>query len=367
MKATIALLSGDGIGPEVVGHARMMLAAVAEKFGHEFTFREALFGDIATDKGGEPLPLETIRICEESDAVLMGAVGGPSGGTQWSSDKPRPRPEQGLLDLRAHFKCFANLRPVRVFPVLAGGSPLKAELLHDVDILFIRELTGGAYFGPRKEAGADGDEAFDTMLYTTPEIRRVAKVAFEAAQRRKQKLTSVDKANVLASSRLWRRVVESMKPEYPDVTVEHALVDSFAMQMLRTPDRYDVVVAENMFGDILTDESAVLAGSLGMLPSASIGEGKFGLYEPIHGSAPDIAGKGIANPSGTILSGALLLRYSLGLEREARAIESAVETALRNGGRTADIAAPGETPVGSGLFANMVREALAKPSISIDE
>lgn len=366
MKAQIALLPGDGIGPEVVGYARAVLEDIAAKFNHEFTFKEALFGDCATDATGQPLPPETIKICEESVAALMGAVGGPSGGTQWSSDKPRPRPEQGLLDIRKHFKCFANLRPVKVFPMLSAGSPLKAELLEGVDLLFIRELTGGAYFGPKKEQG-DGDEAFDTMLYTVPEVRRVMEVAFKAAQRRKRQLTSVDKANVLASSRLWRRTVEAMKADYPDVTVEHVLVDSFAMQMIRTPNRYDVVVAENMFGDILTDESAVLAGSLGMLPSASVGDGTFGLYEPIHGSAPDIAGKGIANPTGTILSAAMLLRHSLGLEREARAIEDAVTRALEGGGRTKDIAAPNETAVGSGLYAGMIRDALKKQVASVDD
>lgn len=357
MNVTLALLPGDGIGPEVVGCARLVLTEIATKFGHTFTFKEALFGDCAIDATGQPLPPETLKICEESAAVLMGAVGGFAGGTQWSAEKPRPRPEQGLLDLRAHFKCFANLRPVKVFPMLAEKSPLKAELLDGVDILFVRELTGGAYFGPKKEQG-DGQEAYDTMLYTVPEVRRVMDVAFKAALGRKKHVTSIDKANVLASSRLWRRVVESMKPEYPEVTVDHALVDSFAMQLIRTPNRYDVVVAENMFGDILTDESAVLAGSLGMLPSASVGTGTFGLYEPIHGSAPDIAGKGIANPSGTILSAAMLLRHTLGLEQEARAIEEAIYTVLEQGSRTADIATKSETPIGSALFTNMVLSAI---------
>jgi 3-isopropylmalate dehydrogenase len=366
LKATIALLPGDGIGPEVVGFARQVLEDIATKYGHTFTFKEALFGDCATDATGQPLPPETIKICEESDAALMGAVGGPAGGTQWVSEKPRPRPEQGLLDLRSHFKCFANLRPVKVFPVLKAGSPLKPELLEGVDILFIRELTGGAYFGPKKEQG-DGEEAYDTMLYTVPEVKRVMEVAFKAAAGRKKTLTSVDKANVLASSRLWRKTVDSMKGDYPEITVEHALVDSFAMQMLRTPARYDVVVAENMFGDILTDESAVLAGSLGMLPSASLGATKFGLYEPIHGSAPDIAGKGIANPTGTILSAAMLLRHSLGLDTEARAIEDAVNSALDKGARTKDIAGPGETAIGSALFASAVRDALKTQRKSIDE
>ncbi len=366
MKATIALLPGDGIGPEVVGIARNLLEAVAQQFGHAFVFREALFGDGATDATGEPLPPETIKVCEEADAVLMGAVGGPPGGSQWSSAKPRPRAEQGLLNLRKHFQVFANLRPVKTYPMLAAGSPLRPELLQGVDILFVRELTGGAYFGEKHEQG-DGEVAWDTMIYSVPEVRRVMEVAFRAARTRRHHVTSIDKANVLASSRLWRRTVESMIPDYDDLKIEHALVDSFAMQMIRTPNRYDVVVAENMFGDILTDESAVLAGSLGMLPSASLGEGTFGIYEPIHGSAPDIAGKGIANPTGTILSAAMLLRHSLSLEAEARALEDAVRHALEKGARTGDIAAPGETPLGSALFAEMVKSELSHPVKSVNE
>ncbi len=366
MKATIALLPGDGIGPEIVAITRALLETLAANYGHQFTFREALYGDVATDATGDPLPPETIKLCEESDAVLLGAVGGPAGGSQWSGAKARPRPEQGLLNLRAHFKVFANLRPVKAYPMLASGSPLRPELLHGVDILFVRELTGGAYFGEKHEQG-DGDVAWDTMIYTVPEVQRVVEVALNAARGRRHHVTSIDKANVLASSRLWRRTVDEMKPANTDVTIEHALVDSFAMQMLRAPNRYDVVVAENMFGDILTDESAVLAGSLGMLPSASLGVGTFGVYEPIHGSAPDIAGRGIANPCGTILSAAMLLRHSLKLETEATALEKAVERVLEKGGRTADIAAPGETPIGSSLFADMVKSELAKPVKSIDE
>jgi 3-isopropylmalate dehydrogenase len=262
-----------------------------------------------------------------------------------------------LLGLRAHFGLFANLRPVRVFPELAAQAPVRADLLKNVDILFIRELTGGLYFGERHEQG-EGDRAWDTMLYTTAEVERVAHVAFRAAQRRGKRLMSVDKANVLASSRLWQRTVKRIAEDYPDVALEHALVDSFAMQMIRTPSRYDVVVTENMFGDILTDEAAVLAGSLGVLPSASLGVGAFGVYEPIHGSAPDIAGKGIANPTGTILSAALLLRYSLNLEAEAAHLERAVTAAISDGARTADIAEQGLPVLGSAAFADRVRAAL---------
>jgi 3-isopropylmalate dehydrogenase len=257
---------------------------------------------------------------------------------------------------------FANLRPVIAYPMLAAHAPVRAELLKDVDILFIRELTGGVYFGARQEQG-DGDQAWDTMIYSVAEVERVAEVAFKAAQGRRKHVTSVDKANVLASSRLWRRTIEQVAKRYPDITVEHALVDSFAMQMIKTPSRYDVVVAENMFGDIITDESAVLAGSLGMLPSASLGSGTFGLYEPIHGSAPDIAGRGIANPTGTILSSAMLLRHTLGLNAEAAAIEAAVQQTLEAGARTGDIAEPGKPGLGSSEYAERIRAALDAVSV----
>jgi 3-isopropylmalate dehydrogenase len=257
---------------------------------------------------------------------------------------------------------FANLRPVKAYPVLASHAPIRAEILEGVDILFIRELTGGIYFGERHEQG-DGDKAWDTMMYTVAEVERVAEVAFKAARGRRKAVTSIDKANVLASSRLWRRTVDQVAKDYPDVKVEHALVDSFAMQMIKTPNRYDVVLAENMFGDILTDESAVLSGSLGMLPSASLGMGTFGVYEPIHGSAPDIAGKGIANPTGTILSAALLLRHSLGLEAEASAVENAVQYLLNSGVRTADIAEPGRPGIGSDAYAEQIRTAFETVSV----
>ncbi len=340
MKATIAVLPGDGVGPEVVGAALQVLTHVAAAYGHEFTFTEALMGGCAIDATGDPLPQATVALCEATDAILLGAVGGP----QWSDPTSPVRPEQGLLALRQHFGLFANLRPVKVFPALAGQAPLRPELMQaGVDILFVRELTGGIYFGPRQEQG-DSGSAYDTLIYSVEEVERVAHVAFQAAQKRRKKLASVDKANVLASMRLWRRTVHQVARDYPDVELEDVLVDACAMHLMRRPTSFDVIVADNMFGDILSDESATLAGSLGMLPSASLGSGTFGLYEPIHGSAPDIAGKGIANPIGTILSAALLLRHSLGLEEEARLVEDAVTSALDSGLRTADIATPGTRP-----------------------
>jgi 3-isopropylmalate dehydrogenase len=354
MQATITVLPGDGIGPEVTSIAVSLLKDIAARYGHSFTFNEAMFGGCAIDAYGDSFPPATVKACESANAVLLGAVGGP----KWSDPTAKVRPEQGLLRLRSHFGLFANLRPVKAYPMLAGHAPLRAGLLENVDILFIRELTGGIYFGQRQEQG-DGDTAWDTMIYTVAEVERVAEVAFKAARMRRSYVLSVDKANVLASSRLWRRTINQVAERYPDVKVEHALVDAFAMQMIKTPSRYDVVVAENMFGDILTDESAVLSGSLGMLPSASLGTGKFGVYEPIHGSAPDIAGRGIANPTGTILSAAMLLRHSLGLEAEALALENAVQAALEAGARTGDIAEPGKPGLGSAEYAERVRAALA--------
>ncbi len=333
MNKTIALLPGDGIGPEVVAQAQQVLQHIAALSGHTFTFRPALMGGCAIDATGDPLPADTLAVCEDADAILLGAVGGP----KWSDPAAPARPEQGLLRLRQHFGLFANLRPVKVFPALIDYAPLRPELMQDgVDILFVRELTGGIYFGPRQEQG-DGDTAHDTMLYTTAEVERVAHVAFQAAQKRRKHVASVDKANVLASMRLWRRTVHAVAESYPDVTLEDVLVDACTMHLMRRPSTFDVVVAGNMFGDILSDESATLAGSLGMLPSASLGSGTMGLYEPIHGSAPDIAGKGLANPIGTILSAAMLLRYSFGLEEEAILVENTVTAALEAGLRTADI------------------------------
>ncbi len=329
----IAVLPGDGIGPEVTAAAVEVLQAIASRYNHTFTFEEGLIGGGAIDQTGEALPAATLRLCESSDAILLGAVGGP----QWDDPTAPVRPEQGLLGIRKHFELFANLRPVRAYPSLAQHTPLRADLLEGVDLLFVRELTGGIYFGPRQEQG-DGDTAYDTELYSTAEVERVAHVAFRAAQARRKKLTSVDKANVLASMRLWRRTVVQVHEDYSDVELEHLLVDAATMHLLTRPASFDVIVASNMFGDILSDEASVLAGSLGMLPSASLASGTMGLYEPVHGSAPDIAGQGKANPTGAILSAALLLRYSFGLEEEARAIEGAVERALASGAVTADLA-----------------------------
>lgn len=341
MNATITLLSGDGVGPEVVQAAVQVLETIGAQHGHSFKFTEAPFGIVGIKATGSAFPDETRAACEQADAVLLGAVGGPAGST-----KPgEPRPEAGLLALRKHFNLFANLRPVKVWKALIDFAPVKAELLEGVDILFVRELTGGAYFGPRQEPPATlepDSAAYDTMLYTTQEVDRVARVAFEAARKRRKQLASVDKANVLASSRLWRQAVENLASDYADIELSHQLVDSFAMQIVTRPQAWDVVVTENMFGDILSDEASILAGSLGMLPSASLNDGTFGVYEPIHGSAPDIAGKGIANPIATILSAAMLLRYSLGLEHAAVSIEQAVESALESGARTADIAQGGQ-------------------------
>ncbi len=349
MKATISVLSGDGIGPEVMSQGINVLQKIASKYGHEFTFNEAPMGGIAIDQFGDSCPDSTIKTCEQSDAILLGAVGGP----KWSDPAAAVRPEQGLLKVRKHFELFANLRPVKTYPVLAQHVPLRPEFLDGVDMVFVRELTGGLYFGPRQDQG-DGDSAYDTELYTTPEVDRVAHVAFRAAQTRRKKVTSVDKANVMASSRLWRRSVTKVHEDYPDVELEHVLADACSMYLITRPASFDVILASNMFGDILSDEASVLAGSLGMSPSASLGSSKFGLYEPIHGSAPDIAGQGKANPTGTILSTAMLMRYTLGLETEAKAIEAAVEATLASGARTADIVTRGSAYISTTEFAQTV-------------
>ena len=331
MNATIALLPGDGIGPEVCAEAKALLELVADKGGHTFTITEGQIGGIAIDQHGDPLPPATVKLCAKADAVLLGAVGGP----QWSDPNAKVRPEQGLLKLRATLGVYANLRPVAPHPSAAKLSPIKGKLLKDVDILFVRELTGGSYFGAKRR---EGDAAIDECRYTVGEIERVTRMAARLARARKGKLTHVDKANVLETSRLWRATVTRvMQDEFPDVAVEHLLVDAMAMYLLTRPASFDVILTENLFGDILTDEAAVLAGSMGLLPSASLGEGTKGLYEPIHGSAPDIAGKGIANPFATLLSVALLLRHSLGLTGEAARIEQAVSAALDEGVLTADL------------------------------
>ena len=335
MQAKIVLLPGDGIGPEIVSETVRVLDIIASKYGHSFSFTERLMGGCSIDQYGSSLTDETLADCQASDAVLLGAVGGP----KWDDPKAKDRPEQGLLALRKGLGVFANLRPVKVHPALIDSSPLKPEKLVGVDILVIRELTGGLYFGwPKGRDIKDGRErAVDTLEYYDYEVRRVVELAFRLAKGRKQKVTSVDKANVLESSRLWRQIAVEVGSKNPDVTLEHVLVDTAAMRLITGPAAMDVVVTENMFGDILTDEASVLAGSMGMLPSASLGSGGPGLYEPIHGSAPDIAGKGIANPVGTILSAAMLLRHSLGLETEAAAIENAVDTTITDGSRTGDL------------------------------
>ncbi len=335
MKADILLLPGDGIGPEVVAEAVRVLEVIAEKGGHSFSFTERLIGGCSIDKFGTAFTDETLADCKASEAVLLGAVGGP----KWDDPQAKVRPEQGLLALRKGLGVFANLRPVKVHPALIGSSPLKPEKLKGVDILVVRELTGGLYFGfPKGRDVKDGRErAVDTLEYYDYEIRRVVELAFKLAKGRKKKVTSVDKANILESSRLWRQITTKVGAQNPEVTLEHVLVDTASMRIITGPAYMDVIVTENMFGDILTDEASVLAGSMGMLPSASLGEASLGLYEPIHGSAPDIAGKGIANPVGTILSAAMALRHSLNLESEAASIEQAVEDAISSGARTADL------------------------------
>ncbi len=338
--ARIVLLGGDGIGPEVVAAAREVLSAVAERFGHTFHFDEALIGGAAIDAGQPPLPDETLALCRVADAVVLGAVGGP----RWDSVTTTVRPEQGLLAIRRALGLYANLRPVLGRPSLDAASPFKPAHLANVDFVVVRELTGGIYFGEKKsETTVNGEVATDICTYSTAEVERIVRVAAKLARTRGSRLTSVDKANVLETSRLWRRVTARvMAEEYPDITLEHMLVDTCAMRLIQQPAAFDVIVTENMFGDILTDEAAVLAGSIGLLPSASLGAprddgSRSGLYEPIHGSAPDIAGTGTANPVGTILSVAMLLRHSLSLEREARIVEQAVDATLDAGILTRDL------------------------------
>ncbi|MCL5780726.1 MAG: 3-isopropylmalate dehydrogenase [Firmicutes bacterium] len=352
----IALLPGDGIGPEIVPQAVRVLQAVGEKFNREFQFQTALIGGAAYDATGHPLPEETLAVCRSSDAILLGAVGGP----KWDNLKPELRPERGaLLPLRKKLGLYANLRPAVVNPALAEASTLKEELVSGLDILIIRELTGGLYFGEkrREDLPGGGQKAVETLEYTTAEVERVTRLGFEMARKRNKKLMSVDKANVLESSRLWREVVESVAKEYPDVELSHMYVDNCAMQLVRNPKQFDVMVTENMFGDILTDLASQLTGSIGMLPSASLG-GEVALYEPIHGSAPDIAGQNLANPIATILSVAMMLRVSFNLEAEAAAIEQAVDSVLARGYRTGDILQPGKTRVGTVEMTEAIISAL---------
>jgi 3-isopropylmalate dehydrogenase len=356
MKAKIVVLPGDGVGPEVVAEARKVLDAVAKKKGHELSYENQLIGGIAIDETGDPLPEATLKACKSADAVLLGAVGGP----KWDDPNAKTRPEKGLLAIRKGLGLYANLRPVKSYPELIDSSPLKPERIAGVNMLLVRELTGGLYFGKQyREKTESGTKVVDTLEYTDKEIERVCRLAFNLARGRSKKLTSIDKANVLESSRVWRQVAIELGKEFSDVQLEHQLVDSCAMRLVTNPGSFDVMVTENMFGDILSDEAAVLTGSLGMLPSASLGEGKLGLYEPIHGSAPDIAGKGICNPVGTILSAAMLLRYSLGLEAEAQSIERAVELALAAGARTRDLAPAADKPLSTAAMGDAVVQHLA--------
>ena len=341
MEALITLLPGDGIGPEVLASGRKILETISEIFGHTFHMQEYLIGGCAINARGTALPEDTLEACRKADGILLGAVGGP----EWDDPTAAVRPEQGLLGLRKKLGLYANLRPVKPHPELLDASPLRSERLQGVDIMVVRELTGGIYFGqPRTRNTVNGEEqAVDTMIYSESEVRRVGELAFQLAQERSGKVTSVDKANVLECSRLWRQTVTKLAAEYPDVILEHLLVDAAAMHLLTRPATFDVILTANLFGDILTDEASVLSGSMGNLASASLGEAtnrlgqQRGVYEPIHGSAPDIAGKGIANPIGTILSTAMMLRHSMGLEREARAVEEAVQETINEGHRTPDL------------------------------
>lgn len=344
MELNIALLKGDGIGPEIVDSAVKVLDKIGEKFGHKFNFTPYLIGGIAIDETGEPLPKETVEGCLASDSVILGAVGGP----KWDNLPGNMRPEKALLGIRAAMELYTNLRPAKLYPALKGDSPLRPDIVENgFDIMIVRELTGGIYFGDRGyREGKYGEEAYDTECYSRLEIERIARAAFEAAEKRNGNVISIDKANVLESSRLWRKTVHEIAEEYPGVTCTDMLVDNAAMQLVKNPSQFDVIVTSNMFGDILSDEASQITGSIGMLASASLGATKRGLYEPIHGSAPDIAGKNLANPIATVLSAAMMLKYSFGLMEEAKCIEDAVDKVLEDGIRTADIA-HGKTAIGT--------------------
>ncbi len=354
----IALLPGDGIGGEVIGEAVRVLAAVGGRFDHSFEYTEDVVGGASIDEHGTALRDETLEMCRSQDAVLFGAVGGP----KWDDPKASVRPEQAILGLRKGLGLFANIRPVKMLPFLADSTPLKRETVEAIDMVVLRELTGGIYFGePQRRWEEDGErKAVDTLAYAEHEVERIVRLGFETARARRGLLTSVDKANILDTSRMWREVAEEMAADYPDVQLEHRLVDACAMDLIRHPAYFDVIVTENMFGDILTDEASMLAGSMGMLPSASLGApGSVGMYEPIHGTAPDIAGQGIANPSGMILSAALMLRYSLDLEQEATAIETALAEILEAGNRPADLVEAGADPLGTEALGALIAEAVA--------
>ncbi len=356
MEYNIALIKGDGIGPEIVDGAVAVLERIGEKFGHTFKFTRYLAGGEAIDATGVPLPQETVDGCLASDSVLLGAVGGP----KWDTLPGDIRPERALLGLRAKMGLYTNLRPAKLYPALAGKSPLREDIVsRGFDLLIVRELTGGIYFGDRgRREGQHGPEAYDTEAYSVMEIERIARVAFAAAQKRSGKVISVDKANVLETSRLWRETIHRIAEQYPDVTVEDMLVDNTAQQLVKNPSQFDVLVTTNMFGDILSDEASQITGSIGMLPSASLGNGTRGMYEPIHGSAPHMAGTGKANPTATILSAAMMLRYSFGLQQEAGCIEAAVDKALNDSCRTYDIAVPGVAPLTCAQMAQAIADRI---------
>ena len=355
MQKKITVIPGDGIGTEVVAQALRVLDKIETIYGHRFERQEALAGGAALDATGLPLPAETLEKCKDSDAVLLGALGGP----KWDNNPPGKKPENGLLGLRAGLGLYANLRPARIYPALANASTLKREVVEGVDLLIVRELTGGIYFGKPRGISKEGEEevGINTEIYRTSEIRRIAKVGFEAARKRRRKLTSVDKANVLEASQLWRRVVIEVGKDFPDIELSHLYVDNCAMQLIANPKQFDVIVTSNLFGDILSDEAAMLTGSIGMLPSASLG-GSIGMYEPVHGSAPDIAGKDIANPIATIASLAMMLKYSFGLQKESDAVEQAIVSVLESGYRTADLKEEGKTTVGTKQIGDLIIERI---------
>ena len=360
MNLKIGVIKGDGIGPEIVTEAMKVLDKVAKRYSHNIEYRQLMMGGASIDVHGVPLTDETVAEAKSCDAVLMGSIGGNTSTSPWYKLEPSKRPEAGLLRIRKELNLFANLRPAILYDELKGACPLKEEITEGgFDLMIMRELTGGLYFGERKTEEVDGVmTAFDSLTYNENEIRRIAKRAFDIAMKRRKKVTSVDKANVLDSSRLWRAVVEDVAKDYPDVTLEHMLVDNCAMQIVHNPCQFDVVLTENMFGDILSDEASMVAGSIGMLSSASLNETKFGLYEPSHGSAPDIAGKNIANPIATVLSAAMMLRYSLDLDKEAEAVENAVQKILKDGYRTVDIMSEGCKKVSTSEMGDLLVKAL---------
>nr|WP_330371933.1 3-isopropylmalate dehydrogenase [Lacrimispora aerotolerans] len=362
MNYNIAVIPGDGIGPEIIGEARKVLDKVGSVYGHDFLYKEVLMGGISIDTYGAPLTEEALETAKNSDSVLLGAVGGDVGNSKWYDVAPNLRPEAGLLSIRKGLNLFANIRPAYLYKELAAACPLKEEIIGDgFDMVIMRELTGGLYFGDRFTKEVDGVmTAVDTLTYNETEIRRIAIKAFEIAMKRKKQVISVDKANVLDSSRLWRKVVEEVAKDYPEVALSHMLVDNCAMQLVMNPGQFDVILTENMFGDILSDEASMITGSIGMLSSASMNESKFGMYEPSHGSAPDIAGKNIANPIATILSAAMMLRYSFDLDEEAKAVEKAVEAVLQEGYRTGDIFSEGNIRVTTTEMGDLIAERISK-------